>query len=320
VKEVSEPEVELPAEDEMLTDALAAAEAMLGQLARAAYSAAQPVVPPGQSRIPHSDGTPRNVGEPLISGCELPLARAREQVAIEPAGRMQHAGASAKRLNAQPVSASSYAWDTPLSPPRANASAPVPQDNATAAPLPAPQMPSQRAPLAPLPAVPSIQQRTMSRSGDLISRPMHSRELRAETSAQTRTSGMPPARGLPTEPAAPLAPSGPVLAPSALPVTTALASAGLAAPTALSGAGVSSLPSSEPPMSAVMAPAAPMSRESRTRPTGGDVYLDGIRMGQWIADYLTHEVVRPQSGSTGFDPRLSAAFPGTLQGPWSWGG
>jgi hypothetical protein len=49
-------------------------------------------------------------------------------------------------------------------------------------------------------------------------------------------------------------------------------------------------------------------------PTGGDVYLDGTRMGTWIADYLAREAGRPQSGGTGFDQRLTAPWPGTLQG------
>lgn len=49
-------------------------------------------------------------------------------------------------------------------------------------------------------------------------------------------------------------------------------------------------------------------------PTGGDVYLDGTRVGTWIADHLGREVARPQMSSTAFDPRLTPAWPGTLQG------
>ncbi len=49
-------------------------------------------------------------------------------------------------------------------------------------------------------------------------------------------------------------------------------------------------------------------------PTGGDVFLDGARVGSWMADHLAHEVGRPQAGGTGFDPRLTPAWPGTLQG------
>lgn len=49
-------------------------------------------------------------------------------------------------------------------------------------------------------------------------------------------------------------------------------------------------------------------------PIGGDVFLDGTRVGTWLADHLAREAGRPQSGATGFDPRLSPAWPGTLQG------
>jgi hypothetical protein len=49
-------------------------------------------------------------------------------------------------------------------------------------------------------------------------------------------------------------------------------------------------------------------------PTGGDVFLDGSRVGTWLADHLAREAGRPQTGATGFDPRLTPAWPGTLQG------
>lgn len=49
-------------------------------------------------------------------------------------------------------------------------------------------------------------------------------------------------------------------------------------------------------------------------PTGGDVYLDGMRVGSWLADHLAREAGRPQGGGTAFDPRLTPAWPGTLQG------
>lgn len=62
------------------------------------------------------------------------------------------------------------------------------------------------------------------------------------------------------------------------------------------------------PMAPASAPAA------ASGPTGGDVFLDGTRMGTWVADHLAREVNRPQAGGTGFDPRLTPAWPGTLQG------
>jgi hypothetical protein len=61
---------------------------------------------------------------------------------------------------------------------------------------------------------------------------------------------------------------------------------------------------------------APSSRhtQSSAAPTGGDVYLDGTRMGRWMAASLAREAGRPQGGSTFFDPRMAPAWPGTLQG------
>ncbi len=47
-------------------------------------------------------------------------------------------------------------------------------------------------------------------------------------------------------------------------------------------------------------------------PTQGDVYLDGIRMGRWIADHLARAAERPQGGSTGFDGRMSPSLGGIL--------
>jgi len=44
------------------------------------------------------------------------------------------------------------------------------------------------------------------------------------------------------------------------------------------------------------------------------VFLDGSRVGTWVADHLAREAGRPQAGGTGFDSRMTAAWPGTLQG------
>ena len=49
-------------------------------------------------------------------------------------------------------------------------------------------------------------------------------------------------------------------------------------------------------------------------PTQGDVFLDGTRVGRWMADTLARAVSGPASGSTAFDPHMSAAWPGALQG------
>jgi hypothetical protein len=71
------------------------------------------------------------------------------------------------------------------------------------------------------------------------------------------------------------------------------------------------------PQAAVAYPsvaAAPPPRESGTAPTGGDVYLDGTRMGRWVSDRLARDAGRPPAGATGFDPRLGPAWPGPMQG------
>jgi hypothetical protein len=62
------------------------------------------------------------------------------------------------------------------------------------------------------------------------------------------------------------------------------------------------------------ASAAPPPRDSLNGPRQGDVYLDGTRLGRWIADRLAGDAGGPQSGITGFDPRLGATWPGASQG------
>jgi hypothetical protein len=61
-------------------------------------------------------------------------------------------------------------------------------------------------------------------------------------------------------------------------------------------------------------PAAPVAAAASTGPTQGDVFLDGTRVGRWMSDRLARDVDRPQSGVTGFDPRLGPAWPGSLHG------
>jgi hypothetical protein len=48
--------------------------------------------------------------------------------------------------------------------------------------------------------------------------------------------------------------------------------------------------------------------------TNGNVYLDGERMGHWVANHLSREANRPSYGPSGFDPSLSIAWPGAGQG------
>jgi hypothetical protein len=60
--------------------------------------------------------------------------------------------------------------------------------------------------------------------------------------------------------------------------------------------------------------APPSVSQGNAGPTQGDVYLDGVRMGRWMASTLAREASRPQGGTTHFDPRMGPSWPGTLQG------
>jgi hypothetical protein len=42
----------------------------------------------------------------------------------------------------------------------------------------------------------------------------------------------------------------------------------------------------------------------------GTVYLDSAAFGHWVIDHLTREITRPTTGMTGFDPRITASYPG----------
>ena len=53
---------------------------------------------------------------------------------------------------------------------------------------------------------------------------------------------------------------------------------------------------------------------TRAGPTEGDVYLDGERVGRWMAKHLARELGGPQAAGTGFDPRLGPVWPGSLHG------
>ena len=82
---------------------------------------------------------------------------------------------------------------------------------------------------------------------------------------------------------------------------------------------------SPPPASAQPAPPAaasptPWSSPPDETPPDAAPPFDDSRLARWLSDHLAAETRRPARGGTGFDPRLSPAWPGTLQGPWGWGG
>jgi hypothetical protein len=60
---------------------------------------------------------------------------------------------------------------------------------------------------------------------------------------------------------------------------------------------------------------APMRREAdASGPTHGDVFLDGTRVGTWMADRFARAASRPPVGATGVDPMVAPGWPGALQG------
>lgn len=50
--------------------------------------------------------------------------------------------------------------------------------------------------------------------------------------------------------------------------------------------------------------------EQRGPALQGDVYLDGAQLGRWIMDQLARAAEGPRTGITGFDPRMTATWPG----------
>jgi len=46
----------------------------------------------------------------------------------------------------------------------------------------------------------------------------------------------------------------------------------------------------------------------------GELHVDGALLGRFVAEMLGREAGRPQAGMTGFDPLVSPAWPGALQG------
>ncbi len=98
--------------------------------------------------------------------------------------------------------------------------------------------------------------------------------------------------------------------PSQLPATMPVS----AAPQANADAATPKTPSQPAAPPATLPSVAPQTPQTANGPTSGDVYLDGTQLGTWMARHLTREASRPPSGTTGFDPRMGIAWPGTQQG------
>lgn len=127
---------------------------------------------------------------------------------------------------------------------------------------------------------------------------------------------LPTGGGHPTPPIGRLGASPPVGAPSPSPPTVMpLAPQPPRTPTAPARMIAAPIPPPVPTAPPATLPqAAPHAPSPTTGPTGGDVFLDGTRLGHWIATSLARSAGRPPSGTTGFDPRLGVTWPGTQNG------
>jgi hypothetical protein len=61
-------------------------------------------------------------------------------------------------------------------------------------------------------------------------------------------------------------------------------------------------------------PAAPQAQAREAGPQGGDVILDGMKVGRWMSRLLDREAGRASAGPTGFDARRGQLLPGVTVG------
>jgi hypothetical protein len=47
---------------------------------------------------------------------------------------------------------------------------------------------------------------------------------------------------------------------------------------------------------------------------GGEIFVDGSRLGRWMTDHLVRAAELPRAAMTGFDPRMSPTWPGAPVG------
>lgn len=185
-------------------------------------------------------------------------------------------------------------------------------------PIAVPALPFAKAPPAPARQAPEPSTSVATYAPSLfvaVSKPspaavIEPRPVRFDPAAETAA---PSSDLIPVAPSPVLPPAAPELAQT--PDRAASAPQPLASPTAAPLAPPIALPAYASTVApAPRASAAPAAPTPTPGPTGGDVYLDGTRMGRWISDQLARDVGRPQAGTAGVDPRLSAIWPGALQG------
>ena len=107
---------------------------------------------------------------------------------------------------------------------------------------------------------------------------------------------------------------GPTIAPKAMsPALTSIARPSRAAEAAVAPVMLSPA-QIDAPISQYHPGYAPQAQSADIRPASGDVFLDGERLGHWIANHLARPTNRPGFGNSNFDPSLSLSWPGAAQG------
>jgi hypothetical protein len=66
-------------------------------------------------------------------------------------------------------------------------------------------------------------------------------------------------------------------------------------------------PSTEPILPSAVSPRS----ERQSAAVQGDIYVDGSRLGRWMTDRLVKTAELPRGATTGFDPRMTASWPGS---------
>jgi hypothetical protein len=65
-----------------------------------------------------------------------------------------------------------------------------------------------------------------------------------------------------------------------------------------------------PDLGSMMSSAVSPATEPQSTALQGDIYVDGTRLGRWMTDRLVKAADLPRAATTGFDPRMTATWPG----------
>ena len=132
----------------------------------------------------------------------------------------------------------------------------------------------------------------------------------------SRTSAVPAIAPVPPSPPAPL--PEPTLRPtrhSMAPGQNAIQARVLpVAPTAVASQSMASVRTAPSALPANSPNLSQMPSNAMAGSPHGEIILDSVRLGRWMSDRLARAVGRPGSGTTAFDPRISATYPGAPNG------